>query len=286
MAQFTNQAQLSYNGITVNSNIALGEISEALAVSKTALSTSYTRDDCITYVVSLVNSSTANLTALTLTDNMGAYDYEGATLYPLTYTDGSVKLFVNGQLQGTPTVSSTSPLVLEGINVPAGGNAVLIYGTLVNSAAPLDVGSSVTNTASVGGAPLTSAVSASETVTALAAPELSITKSVEPVPVAANGRVTYTFIIQNRGNTAAVADDNVILRDVFDPVLTALSATLGGTPLTEGTSYTYSADTGVFTTLPGVIAVPAASYSRDAESGLWTVSPSAVTLTVSGNIAQ
>ena len=37
MARFTNQAQLSYNGAVVNSNIAVGEIVEVLSVSKTAV---------------------------------------------------------------------------------------------------------------------------------------------------------------------------------------------------------------------------------------------------------
>lgn len=286
MAQFTNQAQLSYNGITVNSNIAVGEISEALSVSKTSLSTSYTRNDCITYVVSLVNSGSTALTLLTLTDNLGAYEYNDITLYPLTYTDSSVRLFINGQLQTTPTVTSTEPLVLDGITVPSGGNAMIVYRATVNSAAPLDIGSTVTNTATVSGDSLANAVTASETVIATSSPELSITKTVEPVPVSENGRVTYTFIIQNRGNTAAVADDSVILRDVFDPVLSVLNVSLDGTLLAENTSYTYNTETGVFATLPGIITVPAASYTQDTESGLWSISPSAVTLTVTGNIAS
>ena len=39
MPTFSNQAQLSYNGITANSNIAYGQILEVLAASKTALLT-------------------------------------------------------------------------------------------------------------------------------------------------------------------------------------------------------------------------------------------------------
>lgn len=34
MATFTNQAQLSYNGIITNSNIATGQIIEVLSVTK------------------------------------------------------------------------------------------------------------------------------------------------------------------------------------------------------------------------------------------------------------
>jgi hypothetical protein len=37
MAQFTNQAQLSYNNATVNSNVAVGEVLEVLSAAKTAV---------------------------------------------------------------------------------------------------------------------------------------------------------------------------------------------------------------------------------------------------------
>ena len=37
MAQFTNQAQLSYNNSVANSNVGVGEILEVLSATKTAL---------------------------------------------------------------------------------------------------------------------------------------------------------------------------------------------------------------------------------------------------------
>ena len=58
MPTFSNQAQLSYNGITANSNIAYGQILEVLAASKTALSDTYASGDRITYIFSIVNSGT------------------------------------------------------------------------------------------------------------------------------------------------------------------------------------------------------------------------------------
>lgn len=285
MAQFTNQAQLSYNGVTVNSNVAVGEIEETLSITKTALSSTYGRDDTVSYVVSLINSGTTQIGPLTLTDDLGSYEYNTATLYPLTYVPQSIRLFVNGRLETSPSVTGTSPLVVGGITVPASGNAVIIYESRTNSAAPLDVGSSVTNTVTASGAALADDITASEVISAENAPELAITKTVEPVPVSSNGRVTYTFLIQNRGNTGTVASDAVVLTDTFNPKLTNLTVELNGTPLADGVSYTYNADTGVFATESGVITVDAASYSRDVESGLWTISPAVATLTVSGNIA-
>ena len=47
MAQFTNQASISYNGLTANSNIVTGEITRVLSVSKTSVSGSYRRGDTL-----------------------------------------------------------------------------------------------------------------------------------------------------------------------------------------------------------------------------------------------
>lgn len=41
MQPFTNQAQLSYNGITTSSNIARGQIVDVLSATKTAVTPEY-----------------------------------------------------------------------------------------------------------------------------------------------------------------------------------------------------------------------------------------------------
>ena len=91
MATFTNQATLSYNGGSTNSNIITGEIIEVLTVSKTAVVDTYRTPDKITYVVSLINSGTTTLTGLTLTDDLRAYAVGNTTVYPLTYIPGSIR---------------------------------------------------------------------------------------------------------------------------------------------------------------------------------------------------
>ena len=103
MPTFSNQAQLSYNGITANSNIAYGQILEVLAASKTALSDTYASGDRITYIFSIVNSGTTAFSDLTVNDNLGAYSFttdtpETITLYPLTYIPNSMQLLINGTL--------------------------------------------------------------------------------------------------------------------------------------------------------------------------------------------
>ena len=140
MAQFTNQAQLSYNNATINSNIAVGEILEILSADKIAVTTTYNAGGDVTYVISAVNSGTTPVGGISVTDNLGAYPFGEETLYPLTYKDGSVRLYINGVLQAAPTTVAGPPLVISGITLPANSNMVLVYEATVNSFAPLGEG--------------------------------------------------------------------------------------------------------------------------------------------------
>ena len=283
MAQFTNQAQLYYNGTIVNSNIAVGEVIGTLTVTKTAVRDIYAQGDTVTYVINIVNTG-VTLNGLTLTDHLGAYTFGDTSLVPLAYVDGSVNYFVNGAPQPTPTVTASgTELVITGLTVPADSNVAIVYEAVTNQYAPLSPGSEITNTATVSGAGITP-VSASETISAESGPLLTITKSISPIPVSENGAVTYTFLIQNLGNEEAAADDNVILADIFDPILTDITASYNGTAWTEGTEYTYSEATGAFTTNAGAITVPAATYTQDTQTGVWQLTPGSVTVTVTGTI--
>lgn len=284
MAIFTNQATLSYNGNVTNSNIAYGEILDVLVVTKTAIEGSYTPGELVTYGVTLRNTGTGTLAGLTVTDNLGAYPVGATTVYPLTYEDGSATLFVNGVLQPSPTVTAGPPLVISGISIPGGGDAVLVYQARVNAFADPAVGGTIDNTATVTGDGLSAPLSATETVTVVTEPLLTISKSITPTQVVDNDRVTYTFVIQNSGNQAVLATDNAVITDTFDPILTDLTVTFNGTPLTEGTQYTYDPVTGQFATLPGALTVPAATYTQDPVTGAYSATPGIATLVVTGTI--
>jgi len=284
MAIFTNQATLTYNGNTTTSNVTTGELLEVLSATKTAVSSSYAPDDRVTYVLSIVNSGSTAFTGLTVTDDLGGYTFGTETLTPLTYIDGSVRYYISGMLQPAPTVTAGPPLVISGINVPAGGNAILVYEAQVNSLAPADVEGVITNTALISGGGLSADISVSETISAAAGPRLTISKSICPPTVAENGQLTYTFVIQNSGNTPAAAADNVAVTDTFDPILDPITVTLDGQPLTAPADYTYDTATGLFATVPGRITVPAATYTQDPVTGARTVNPGVAVLTVSGTV--
>lgn len=284
MATFTNQATLSYNGGSTNSNIITGEIIEVLTVSKTAVVDTYRTPDKITYVISLINSGTTTLTGLSLTDNLGAYAVGNTTVYPLTYIPDSIRYYTNGTLVAAPAVSTAAPLTITGISVPAGGNATIIYETTTNEFTPRGSEASVTNTVTVTGAGLANAVTATESVSPVAAPDLAITKSVSPSVVTENGQITYTFLIENYGNTEASAGDNVIITDTFNPILTGITVTYNGNAWTAPDSYIYNEATGEFATVAGQITVPAATFTQDAATGIITTTPGTATVTVTGTI--
>ena len=284
MAQFTNQAQLSYNNAVINSNVAVGEVLEVLSADKTAVTTTYTPGGDVTYVISAVNSGATPVGGVTVTDNLGAYTFGETTLYPLTYKEDSVRLYINGVLQAAPTVVAGPPLVVSGITLPANSNMVLVYEANVTAFAPLGEGDNIVNTATVTGNGIATPITVTETVTPVSEVMLDITKSISPVPVAENGVVTYTFVIRNSGNAPADADANVTLTDTFNPILTDLTVLLNGAPLAQGTGYTYAVTEGDFATVPGVITVPAATYTQDPVTGVWSVTPGTTTLTVTGTI--
>ena len=259
MARFTNQAQLRYGRSIANSNIAVGEILEVLSAAKEAVRNTYRQN------------------------NLGAYPYNTTSLVPMDYMEGTAKYYINGVLQPAPAATAGPPLVINGITVPAGGNAVIVYEAEVNPYAPLAATGNIVNTATITGGGITP-IEVTETVVTDNEPLLNITKSISPVPVTENGTLTYTFLIQNTGNTAADAATAAEIIDTFDPILSNIAVSYNGTALAAGTDYTYNEATGLFATTAGRITVPAAAYTQDPATGSWIVTPGTGTLTVTGII--
>lgn len=259
-----------------------------LAASKTALSDTYASGDRITYIFSIVNSGTTAFSDLTVTDNLGAYSFttdtpETITLYPLTYIPNSMQLLINGTLQPAPTVTAADGITITGVSIPSGGNAAFIYQADINDYAPLAAAGNVINTVRVTGAQLAAPLTATHTISTATVPKLSIVKGICPAQIAENGRITYTFSIQNYGNTATTDDDLVQIRDTFTPILSDISVTYNGTVLPTS-NYSYDQVTGVFSTNAGVINIPAATYVQSQTTGAYTLTPGTATVTVTGNI--
>lgn len=283
MPTFYNQATLSYNDNVINSNVVTGELVEVVSAAKNSLTDAYQVGDKVTYTISIVNSGTTALNGISVTDDLGTYSFGTLILTPLTYVPGSVQYFQNGVLQPAVTVEAGPPLVFSGINVPAGGNVVLVYEAEVNSFAPPTEGSTITNSAIVSGAGITE-VTISDTIAAATGAVLNISKSICPETVVENGQLVYTFVIQNTGNAAAVATDNVQVTDQFNPILDPIAVSLDNVPWSSPANYTYSTSTGLFQTVPGQITVPGATYVQDPVTGQWIITPGVTVLRVAGTV--
>lgn len=283
MATIRNQATLLYNGITTKSNITTGELVEVISAAKTAVVTNYDSDSIITYIISIVNSGNSSFTNLKITDNLGQYESEELRLVPLDYVRGSLRYYVNGILQESPEAGGT-PFVIAPISLTANGNAVIVYQARPNEFAPLEAEGSITNKAVISGDGLSAPINIEETVYVRSAARLSISKSMTPTVISGSDQVTYTFIIQNTGNTAITTADNVIISDVFDPVLDITSVTFNGKAWTEPDNYTYNEETGLFTSGADQVTVPAASYTANPETGAIVINPGISTLVIKGTI--
>ena len=283
MAIFYNQAALIHNGQQTNSNTTTGEVRDALTFTKTAIYSEYDKGGTVSYLLSFTNESGDTLSDVTVSDNLGEYEYGTVALFPLEYIDGSLLYFVDGvPASGAAATVDDGRLTVAGITLPSGSTAQIIYTARANEFAPLAAGSEITNTATLEGECIPELTSAA-TVTVNERTELTITKFVTPDSIPANGELTYTFVIQNTGNAPAVATDDVIVTDTFDPPLDISLVTFNGAELDEVTGYTYDASSGAFATLPGQITVPAATFTTSA-GGAVIITPGVSVLTVTGTV--
>lgn len=283
MAEFYNQAAVSYSGGTVLSNITVGRVQDTMTLAKTALRGTYAPGECVTFAVSLANTGETAVTGLTLTDDLGAYSFNGMTLVPLTPTPGALLVYVDGALQSQVAVTYADQLVITGLDLPAGGDLLVIYEAVVNRFAPLGNGGTITNTVTVAGGGIIT-LRATETITARQTAELRVTKTLAPTAVKPGEAVTYTFLVENLGATPVTTADAASLTDTFTPALTALTVSYNGGALVLNTDYSYAPATGEFATVPGRVTVPAAAYTQDAATGAWTAEPGEAVLTVTGTI--
>lgn len=285
MAQIiTNQASLNYryNGqsASVLSNIATATLAEALSVEKVSIENVYRLGDTVTYSVSFENGSGAALTGVTVTDNLGSYEFGTFTVTPLTFVAPAI-LLVDGVFVGDiaatvaeNSVSFTLP------TLASGSRAQILYRALVNDNAPLAEGSTITNTASVTAGGITVPVSDTNTVTVDNYADVTVTKSMTPSSVVEGEALTYTFVINNYGNSEAT---DIVLTDAFDPAPENITVQVNGVSV-PATDYTYE---GGVLTLPAAtsqyaLSLPAATITQDITTGNVVVTPSSLTVTVTG----
>jgi uncharacterized repeat protein (TIGR01451 family) len=220
---------------------------------------------------------------VSVTDDLGTFVFGTLELTPLTYAPPAL-LLIDGQdvsTQLTVDTSTAGLLVFSFPTLPAGATANIVYRAAVNEYAPLDVDASITNTATLTSDSDCADGTASATINALSAANVSVFKQMSPNPVICGDTVTYTIRIYNYGNIAA---ENVVLTDTFNPAPTNITVSRDGV-LLIGTDYSYVNGTlTVPATATSPVIVPAATFVRDATTGIVTVTPGMVEYTITGTI--
>ena len=287
MATIENFATVSYTsgGVTETkvSNLAEIGLESAISFTKTTLGETYGEDEVVTYILSMTNTSTSAITNVSITDDLGTFVFGTLELTPLTYAPPAL-LLIDGQdvsAQLTVDTATAGSLVFSFPTLPAGATANIVYRAAVNEYAPLDVDAGITNTATLTSDSDCADGTASATITAVSAANVSVFKQMSPNPVICGDTVTYTIRIYNYGNIVA---ENVVLTDTFNPAPTNITVSRDGT-LLPANEYSYVDGTlTVPTGTTTAVSVPAATFVRDATTGIVTVTPGMVEYTITGTI--
>lgn len=281
----TNQASLNfqYNGQSgfVRSNIATATLTEPITVTKNAIEDSYRVGDELTFAVSFINGGTTALTGVVAADDLGSYQVGAAQTVPLTFTAPAL-LYLNGVYSGTVSSEVTDEGVRFRVpSLAAQTNALIVYKVMVNAGASPEIGSQITNTVTISADNLSTPISDSHTVTAEEYAEVTVTKSMSPAVVVDGSTISYTFVINNYGNTSAT---DVVLTDTFNPAPENISVQINGDTV-SASDYSYTNDV---LTLPATsaaaLSLPAATFTRDSTTGETTVTPSSLIITVTGTL--
>ena len=287
MATIENFATVSYTsgGVTETkvSNLAEIGLESAISFAKTTLGDTYSEDSVITYILSITNTSANTVSNIRITDDLGSFVFGTIELTPLGYTAPALLLIDGQDVSAQLIVDDTTAgsLVFSFPTLPAGATANVVYRASVNEFAPLDLNSAIVNTATLTSDSDCADGSASATVTAASAANVSVFKQMAPNPVVCGDVVTYTIRIYNYGNIPA---EDVVLTDTFNPAPDTITVSKDGV-LLGGSEYSYVG--GTLTTPVGTgtpVSVPAATFTRDSETGILNVTPGVVEYVITGQI--
>ena len=287
MATIENFATVSYTsgGVTETkvSNLAEIGLESAISFAKATLGDTYSEDSVITYILSITNTSANTVSNIKITDDLGSFVFGTIELTPLGYTAPALLLIDGQDVSSQLTVDDTTAgsLVFSFPTLPAGATANVVYRASVNEFAPLDLNSAIVNTATLTSDSDCADGSASATVTAASAANVSVFKQMAPNPVVCGDVVTYTIRIYNYGNIPA---EDVVLTDTFNPAPDTITVSKDGVVL-GGSEYSYVG--GTLTTPVGTgtpVSVPAATFTRDSETGILNVTPGVVEYVITGQI--
>ncbi len=242
-----NFATLTYNSGedtgAATSNVVTTNLLDSISISveKFSANTAWRPAENITYFVTVTNTGTQILEAVTVTDDLGGEDDT-----PLTYVQGSARL-IDGAVVTEVTPTDTDPLVIPvaGTLMP-GESVVVLYVARVNATIEDEV-ECITNTATAQGSSDACATGTAEDESSVTIcredfAQVDILKAVDKAVISCGDTLTYTFTIENSGNIPAT---NVIITDTLPAgfeITEIRSVTDGVTTVYTAEDYTVDGD--------------------------------------------
>lgn len=215
----------------------------------------------ITYTQTVTNNSTTASAGATLTETTPANTTFQSVTPPAGWTCGT-----------QPAVGGTGSVVCSATGTLGGGASAIIT-LVVNVNAAVASGSTITNTVTVSET-LTDPNPANNTATAnvtVLVPDLSVTETAAPNPVATGANITYTETVTNNSTTVAAVGATLTQSTpagtLFQSVTPPAGWTCGTTPAVGGTGSIVCSATGTFAASSAVNFSVVVSVSPEAVVG-------------------
>lgn len=251
----SNQASVSfgYEGatgtVTNESNIVEAVINDEYGfnLELTSSSTSYRPGETITYFVKIINTGSASLSNIVVSDDMA-----GGVI---NYISGTAQMIYDSTI--TPlSVASENPLEMTlPITLPAGESVIVTYNTTVDGTLTSRT-TEIVNTVSVSalGGSQTITQTASLTLTVEEYANVTIEKYQNTDNVNIGGTMVYTLVLSNSGNLDA---QNVVISDQLPSQFSIVSIVSenDGNVHTYGTEE-YTISSAKLLTLPNATGTP------------------------------
>ncbi len=279
-----NQASLSFlsGGIenSSTSNVAMTTLIVPLSLAKTSVEVSYTKNQTITYILTITNTASTSINSVIIRDNMGTI--ESLNLPSTTYV-GPSYLYINGLFS-----SSLSPVLIDGeieytiSAIEPLSTATVIFQAKVNEYAPLSQDSSITNTLTVSADTFNQDVTTEYTIPINNEARVSIVKSMSPNPVYEGGELSYEFQVSNCGNIEATS---LVLSDSFSPAPSSIVSLYLDEEIVEVSEYDYVDGTLTFPSAGSTLTltIPPATFERNDNNEV-VITPSIIDIKVVGVI--
>ena len=288
--QISNFASLTFeygtNKEEVLSNTTFATLQDSVNMSLSSVENSYSLNDTITYVLSIINNGNRNIKNIKISSDLASYTINsGITekiITPLSYT-GTSKLYVGGTFFSDIEAEVFSDKIIFSMEeIPALSNVLIFYNTKVNKNAELSTGSFLKNTSSLTYDGMINNIESSDTIYVREKADVTLIKYMYPNSITSGEIITYNFILYNYGNIEA---KNVSFSDTFSPIPLNLNVSVNSDALS---SKNYSYINGEIK-IPCYgsdfsLSIPPAKFIRDKNNGAITTNPGSTIITITAKI--